>query len=135
MTSIIVKVLPRPETEETIFLRGIDDATAISVMSEAMQSPADVSAGGHVPSEGTYLVSKASDPQSPRGATAWSNCCSGMRACSAKGSRLRCGAASVDVKPFWSLHEQRVWRLSVTPTEGARIAAAITEKTRCRPFL
>ncbi len=55
MTSIIVKVLPRPETEETIFLRGIDDATAISVMSEAMQSPADVSAAAHVPSEGTYL--------------------------------------------------------------------------------
>jgi glycolate oxidase FAD binding subunit len=55
MTSIIVKVLPLPETEETIVLRHLDDETAVRLMADAMQSPADVSAAAHVPGEATWL--------------------------------------------------------------------------------
>jgi glycolate oxidase FAD binding subunit len=54
-TSVIFKVLPKPETEETIVVEGLDDAGAVSVMSQAMQSSAEVSGAAHVPKQGTYL--------------------------------------------------------------------------------
>jgi glycolate oxidase FAD binding subunit len=44
-----------PETEETIVLRHLDDATAVRLMADAMQSSADVSAAAHVPGEATWL--------------------------------------------------------------------------------
>ena len=55
LTSLIVKVLPAPETEETVLLTGLDDAQAVEAMSLAMQSPCEVSAAAHVPGEGTFL--------------------------------------------------------------------------------
>jgi glycolate oxidase FAD binding subunit len=55
LTSVIVKVLPAPETEETVVLTGLDDAQAVEAMSLAMQSPCEVSAAAHVPGEGTFL--------------------------------------------------------------------------------
>jgi glycolate oxidase FAD binding subunit len=55
MTSVIFKVLPAPETEETVLIANLDDATAISVMSDAMQSSAEISGAAHVPGLGTVL--------------------------------------------------------------------------------
>ena len=42
-TSVIFKVLPRPEFEETLVIRGLDDIAAVNCMSSAMQSSAEVS--------------------------------------------------------------------------------------------
>src|SRR4029079_17988602 len=39
MSAVTVKVLPRAETEETVLVLGLDDATAIRAMSVAMNSP------------------------------------------------------------------------------------------------
>ncbi len=58
LTSITVKVLPRPETEETILVEGLDDTAAVSVMSLAMQSACEVSGAAHVPGEGTYPAAR-----------------------------------------------------------------------------
>jgi glycolate oxidase FAD binding subunit len=55
ITSVIFKVLPRPETEETIVVESLDDTKAIAVMSRAMQSSCEVSGAAHVPGKGTYL--------------------------------------------------------------------------------
>jgi glycolate oxidase FAD binding subunit len=49
LTSVTLKVMPRPETEETLLFAGLDDAAAIRLMSAAMQSSAEVSAAAHVP--------------------------------------------------------------------------------------
>lgn len=55
ITSVILKVLPAPETEETVVLRGLDDAQAVEAMSRAMQSPCEVSSAAFVPGEAAYL--------------------------------------------------------------------------------
>jgi glycolate oxidase FAD binding subunit len=54
-TSVILKVLPKPEAEETLLLRGLDDLAAVQAMSIAMQSSAEVSGAAHIPNLGTFL--------------------------------------------------------------------------------
>jgi glycolate oxidase FAD binding subunit len=49
MTDVTIKVLPRPETEETLIVLGLDDAVAVQTMSAAMGSAAEVSGAAHVP--------------------------------------------------------------------------------------
>src|SRR3954468_24013631 len=49
MTDVTVKVLPRAETEQTLLVLGLDDATAAKAMSIAMGSPNDVSGAAHFP--------------------------------------------------------------------------------------
>jgi len=49
MTEVTLKVMPRPETEATLLLRGLDSAAANRVMTAALGSPFDVSAAAHVP--------------------------------------------------------------------------------------
>ncbi len=55
LTSVILKVLPAPETEETVALTGFDDAQAVDAMSLAMQSACEVSGAAYVPGEAVYL--------------------------------------------------------------------------------
>jgi glycolate oxidase FAD binding subunit len=125
ITRVTLKVLPRPETEETLVFRGLSDAEAIRLMSAAMQSPADVSGAAHVPGDGTYLrldgiapsiafrrdrliktlardAGVLPDPQSQK---LW--------------QRLR------DVEPFWKLKDQVIWRVSTTPSEAPGLVAKI----------
>jgi glycolate oxidase FAD binding subunit len=49
MTEVTLKTLPRAETEETVLVLALDDATARKVMTAAMGSFADVSAASHLP--------------------------------------------------------------------------------------
>ena len=49
MTDVTVKVLPKPETEETLLLAGLDDARAVQAMTAAMASSCDVSGAAHLP--------------------------------------------------------------------------------------
>src|SRR5579871_2692103 len=49
MTDVTVKVLPKPETERTVLVVGLDQATAGKLMTAVMGSFADASAAAHVP--------------------------------------------------------------------------------------
>jgi glycolate oxidase FAD binding subunit len=49
MTEVTLKVMPRPESERTLVLRGLDDVAANRAMTAALGSPFDVSAAAHVP--------------------------------------------------------------------------------------
>lgn len=49
MTEATIKVLPRAETEQTVFVTGLADADAIRAMGLAMGSSADVSGAAHLP--------------------------------------------------------------------------------------
>lgn len=49
MSEVTLKVLPRPETEETLAILGLDDATAGAVMREASGLPQEVSCLAHRP--------------------------------------------------------------------------------------
>jgi glycolate dehydrogenase FAD-binding subunit len=49
MTEVTLKVMPKPESERTLVLRGLDDAAANQAMTAALGSPFDVSGAAHVP--------------------------------------------------------------------------------------
>src|SRR5450631_738554 len=49
MTEVTLKVMPRPESERTLMLRGLDDIAANRAMTAALGSPFDVSGAAHVP--------------------------------------------------------------------------------------
>jgi glycolate dehydrogenase FAD-binding subunit len=49
MTEVTLKVMPRPESERTLVLRGLADPVAGQAMTVALGSPFDVSGAAHVP--------------------------------------------------------------------------------------
>src|SRR5256886_5354876 len=49
MTEVTLKVMPRPESERTLVLAGLDDVTANRAMTTALGSPYDVSGAAHLP--------------------------------------------------------------------------------------
>lgn len=49
MTDVTIKVLPKPETEATVLISGLDDKRACAVMAAAMGSACDVSGAAHLP--------------------------------------------------------------------------------------
>src|SRR5450631_383047 len=49
MTEVTVKTLPRPETEATVLMSGLDDAAATRAMAAAMGSTCEVSGAAHLP--------------------------------------------------------------------------------------
>jgi glycolate oxidase FAD binding subunit len=49
ITEVTLKVMPRPESERTLALRGLDDVTANRAMTAALGSPFDVSGAAHLP--------------------------------------------------------------------------------------
>jgi glycolate oxidase FAD binding subunit len=49
MTEVTLKVMPKPESERTLVLRGLDELTANRAMTVALGSPFDVSGAAHVP--------------------------------------------------------------------------------------
>ena len=49
MTEVTLKVMPKPESERTLMLRGLDDVTANRAMTAALGSPFDVSGAAHLP--------------------------------------------------------------------------------------
>ncbi|TAH68287.1 MAG: FAD-binding protein [Rhodopseudomonas palustris] len=49
MTEVTLKVMPKPEAERTLLLRGLDDVAAGRAMTAALGSPYDVSGAAHLP--------------------------------------------------------------------------------------
>jgi glycolate oxidase FAD binding subunit len=67
MTEVTLKVMPRPESERTLVLRGLDDVTANRAMTAALGSPFDVSGAAHVPNSAfRAVVDGLGDLGSPR---------------------------------------------------------------------
>jgi glycolate oxidase FAD binding subunit len=136
-TEITLKVLPRAETSATLLLFGLDPGCAIKALCAAMGAPADVSGAAHLPSF-------------PAATQGFENAITALRvegfAPSVEGrlalletllknfapmARLDAPAserlwhAIRDVAPLAEAREKIVWRLSVAPTAGPKIAEAV----------
>ncbi|MCY4501427.1 MAG: FAD-linked oxidase, partial [Alphaproteobacteria bacterium] len=124
-----VKVLPKPETEETVVFAGLDDAAAAALMTAASGQPAEVSGFAHLPEEGgrTGLrlegpaVSVASRREALLGHFGGEAEVLGEAASRAFWEAVR------DVRPLAGQGEQ-LWRLSVAPADGAATVARLEER-------
>ena len=127
MTAVILKVLPAPETEETVVLTGLDDAGAVSAMSLAMQSSCEVAAAAFIPGEAVYLRLEGVAPsvayRRDQLAKALKRPVEVMaeRSSSAKWRAIRDGALFVN-RP-----EHPLWRLSVAPSQAPGIIRRLKE--------
>jgi glycolate oxidase FAD binding subunit len=156
MTEVTLKVMPRPESERTLLLRGLDHGTANRAMTAALGSPFDVSGAAHLPNSAFpagagALAGPLADLGSPReaitllrleGITA-----SAIHRAAALAAVLApFGTAEIlqdaasaavwssirDVQPFaahGSLGGWPVWRIVCPPASGGALGARLARDT------
>jgi glycolate dehydrogenase FAD-binding subunit len=152
MTEVTLKVMPRPESERTLALRGLDDITANRAMTAALGSPFDVSGAAHVASS-TFPAGAGAltDLGSPRGAVTLLRlegitASAAHRAAALAAVLAPFGSAEIledaasavawssvrDVQPFaasGSLGGWPVWRIVCPPASGGVLGQALARDT------
>ncbi len=137
LTEITVKVMPKAETETALLLPGLSDTRAVEAMTTAMGAPVDVSAASHLPAAAaralglsgpaTLLRLEGVAPSVDERAERLSN----LLAPLARAERLgpaesaRLFAAIRDGAAFANERETPLWKISVAPTAGPAVAAAV----------
>jgi glycolate oxidase FAD binding subunit len=144
MTEVTIKVLPKPETEVTVLIRGLEPGRAVEAMTIAMGSSCDVSGAAHLPAEAASRI-----PQVAGGAVTALRLegflpsvthrrgvlgelvkrFGDVASLDAEPSRLLWRAVR-DVAPFAAglsagTTERPLWRISTAPGRGAELAATI----------
>ena len=143
MTEITVKVLPKPETEATVVIEGLDDQRACAAMAAAMGSAFDVSGAAHLPDhvaswfDGLPKAEAATvlrlEGFAPSVAARKESLAALMKPFGPVVILDEAGSRSLwrsirDVKPFAAeaARARPLWRLSVPPARGHEISATIT---------
>lgn len=140
-TDLTLKVLPKPEMEETLIIHGLADQSAIDVMTEASGLPHEVSSFAHLPAEIAASLNELFRTNTSITALRLE----GPEISVAKrkedliGHFKSCGGAFGTIAPansrkFWhglrdcaplSDREADIWRISTPPTHGAELVNAI----------
>jgi glycolate oxidase FAD binding subunit len=155
LTDVTIKVLPKPETEATVVLAGLDDASAMRAMAAAMGSPCDVSGAAHLPLGVAVRIPLGEAVESGRALTALrleGVAPSVAHRKAALQALLRpFGAAAAfdelvsgnlwralrDVTPFAADRtgaDEPLWCISTAPAKGAELASAITSVADAEVF-
>ncbi len=144
LTDVTLKVLPRPEKTYTVLLLGLDDRQALAAMTRALGSPHEVSGAAHLPASqaagsGVSYVSGAGAAvtvlrlEGP-GPSVEYRCAALRRELADLGATEELHSQNSialwrelrDVRPFVGLADRVVWRISVAPSDGPGVVAAIT---------
>ncbi len=152
MTEVTLKVMPKPEAERTLLLRGLDDATANKAMTAALGSPFDVSGAAHLPTSELRAKVEELGDIAGRGEALTVLRLEGITASAAhRANSLRellapFGAATLvedaasaalwaairDVLPFaagGALGAWPVWRIVCPPASGAALGSQLARET------
>jgi glycolate oxidase FAD binding subunit len=143
LTEVTIKTLPRPETEATVLVLGLDEATACKAMAAAMGSPCDVSGAAHLPPDSAMLASRElpasavtalrvegvapSVAHRQRGLETLLEPFGKIAALDASASQ-NLWRAIRDALPLVASDRDEhgaLWRISLPPTEGARFAVGL----------
>ena len=150
LCEVIFKVLPKPETAVTIAVAGLNDAEAADAMAAAMAMSVEVSGAAHLPESVVHKVAGGS----LKGGPATVLRLEGLKpSVEVRTDRLvadmrRRGAVTIldaaatvdlwseirDVKPFADGGMKAVWRVSVAPSAGHQLVAALRLKTGVDAF-
>lgn len=152
MTEVTLKVMPRPESERTVMLRGLDDITANRAMTAALGSPFDVSGAAHMPNSAfRTAVGALADLGSPQRAVTLLRlegitASAAHRAAALSAVLAPFGAAEIledtasaaiwssirDVRPFaanGTLGAWPVWRIVCPPAAGGALGQQLSRDT------
>jgi glycolate oxidase FAD binding subunit len=149
LVEVTVKTQPRPQTEATVVLAGLDDNAAIAALAAAMASPCDVSGAAHLPG-----AVAARMPSAAAGGALTAVRVEGFapsvahRQAALAGLVRGFGAVEIvegmasqalwrdirDVVPFAAAHtgaDAPLWRVSTAPSQGARLAKLVADAIGC----
>ena len=148
MTDVTIKTLPKAETEETVLVFGLRDATASKVMTAAMASFADVSGAAHLPAAVAMRVAETASAQTSVTAFRLEGVAPSVaqrksvleRLLASFGSLGTLGESSSralwrairDATPFavdGPVGKRDLWRISTAPTQGAVVGDALAAAT------
>ena len=132
LTAVILKVLPAPETEETVVLRGLDDAAAVAAMSLAMQSACEVSSAAYVPGEAVYLRLEGIAPSVAYRRDALATLLATPVEVMAAKTSGQTWRAIRDGAMFADNNSHPLWRLSVAPSDAPEIIRRLKAKLDIR---
>jgi glycolate oxidase FAD binding subunit len=150
LTDVTIKTLPKPESEATVLIRGLEPPSAIAAMTSAMASGCDVSGAAHLPKPVAARIPAAEIAGAGAAVTALR--LEGFAPSVAHRTRMltallgpfgelgeaqplvsrRLWQAVRDATPFAAshAHERALWRLSVPASRGAELAARIAEEAQ-----
>ncbi len=136
-TEVTLKVLPRGETSATLILTGLDPAPAVKALCAAMGAPAEVSGAAHLPpyaarTQGfsTSITALRLEGFAPS-VTGRLDRLEAMLKGVAPMARLdaadsqRLWRAIRDVAPLAYPREMIIWKISVAPTAGPKVAETV----------
>lgn len=146
MTDITVKVLPKPEKIRTVLVFGLAAEAAVAAMREALTGPHEVVAAAYVPAG--LVSSSRAEPVARAGGSVTALRIEGPgpsaeHRCSVLRGLLEGHGATEELhtsnsETFWREVRDvsflaadptaQVWRLSVAPADGARIAGTLAQR-------
>ncbi|MGI9462840.1 MAG: FAD-linked oxidase C-terminal domain-containing protein, partial [Aestuariivirgaceae bacterium] len=153
MSDITIKVLPAAETQVTIALAGLDGEQATKAMSAALRSSCEVSGAAYLPASITSLsgVGEVSAAAASLTILRLEGIAPSVEFRAARLKEIFRGFGETirleedasravwmevrDVRFLGNDPDRIVWRVSVPPTDGANVLAAICETGDVRGFL
>jgi glycolate oxidase FAD binding subunit len=147
LTEVTVKTLPKPETEATVLMSGLDDAAAMRAMTAAMGSACEVSGAAHLPAAAAARFPMGAAVAAGGALTALrlegvAPSVAHRRAALQAALRPHGETTTIDdmvSRPLWMAirdvaplasgragRDQPLWRISTTPTKGYELAARVT---------
>ncbi|MGQ0485218.1 MAG: glycolate oxidase subunit GlcE [Hyphomicrobiales bacterium] len=138
LTSVTIKVLPKPETEETLAISGLDEMSAVRAMSLALQSPCEVSGAAHLPGAPPMTLLRL-EGIAPSVAYRRDKLASLLKEFGAAGTlpekqSKKQWRAIRDVSPLAARPGRCLWRISVAPSDGPRVTQKISASADARWF-
>jgi len=153
LSDVTLKVLPKPEKTRTVLVLGLEPTRAAAAMTAALTGPHDVSGAAHLPADLARLSVVSYVQGAGRAATA-------LRLEGPPESVAhRCAELKKELAAFGAVEElhstnstalwreirdaaflvapqdRPLWRVSVPPREGARVAAAVAQAFDARWFM
>ncbi|MGV8936380.1 MAG: FAD-binding protein [Allorhizobium sp.] len=141
MTEVTFKVLPRPKTQATVVISGLADEAAAQVMAVAMALPVEVSGAAHLPQtvRWRFLASRLPEGEATVLRLEGLEASVAVRVEKLKAAMASFGPVTIldpedsatlwreirDVLPYADGGAKPVWRVSVAPSEGHRLVAAL----------
>jgi glycolate oxidase FAD binding subunit len=145
LTEVTFRVLPVPQKVETIVISGLDDDRAAKAMAAAMALPVEVSGAAHLPASVRSRLLGGALPEGPEGGEATVLRLEGLAA----SVEVRAGKLAAvmeafgpisrlemeesltlwreirDAHPYADGSERALWRVSVAPSAGHHLVAAL----------
>ena len=147
MTDVTVKTLARPETQTSVLILGLDDATAGKAMASAANSFADISAAAHLPAATAARISATKSAGGAVTAFRLEGVAPSVAERKALLEKLLAPVGALgaldetssgalwrdvrDATPFAAAGpsgRRDLWRLSTAPSEGVAVGRALTQE-------